>query len=75
MADSTRAKVRNIFSVLFNHCDPVRVARNKAGIRSLSSGKVRNDRDPVVLEPKEIQAILAQLEPGARLMVMLAVAA
>jgi len=61
MADSTKAKVRNIFSVW----NPINLVRQSAKRR----------RDPVVLEPKEIQAILAQLEPGARLMVMLAVTA
>jgi integrase len=73
MADSTKAKVRNIFSVLFNHairCEWLEQGRNPI---TLVRQSAKRQRDPVVLEPKEIQAILAQLEPGARLMVMLAV--
>jgi integrase len=75
MADSTKAKVRNIFSVLFNHairCEWLEQGRNPI---TLVRQSAKRQRDPVVLEPKEIQAILAQLEPGARLMVMLAVTA
>jgi integrase len=75
MADSTKAKVRNIFSVLFNHAiryEWLEQGRNPIGLVRQSA---KRQRDPVVLEPKEIQAILAQLEPDARLMVMLAVTA
>ncbi|MEO6815802.1 MAG: site-specific integrase [Edaphobacter sp.] len=75
MADSTKAKLRNIMSVLFNHaicCEWLEQGRNPI---TLVRQSAKRRKDPVVLEPKEIQGILAQLEPGARLMVMLAVTA
>lgn len=75
MADSTKAKVRNIMSVLFNHairCEWLEQGRNPI---TLVRQSAKRRKDPLVLEPKEIQGILAQLEPGARLIVMLAVTA
>lgn len=72
MADSTKAKVRNIFSVVFNHAIRYEwLAQGKNPI-ALVRQSAKRQRDPVVLELKEVQAILAQLEPSARLMVMLA---
>jgi integrase len=70
-----KQKSANIFSVLFNHairCEWLEQGRNPI---TLVRQSAKRQRDRVVLEPKEIQAILAQLEPGARLMVMLAVTA
>jgi integrase len=75
MADSTKAKVRNIMSVLFNHAIRCEWLEQGSNPISLVRQSARRRKDPVVLEPKEIQEILAQLEPGARLMVMLAVTA
>lgn len=75
MADSTKAKLRNIMSVLFNHairCEWLEQGRNPI---TLVRQSAMRRKDPIVLEPNEVQGILAQLEPSARLMVMLAVTA
>ena len=73
LANATNAKIRNIFSVIFNHAiryewleqgkNPVTLVRQSATRRS----------DPQVLDYGEIQALLGQLCGSARLMVMLAV--
>jgi integrase len=73
LANATKAKIRNIFSVIFNHAiryewleqgkNPVTLVRQSATRRS----------DPQVLDYGEIQALLGQLSGSARLMVMLAV--
>jgi len=73
MADSTKAKVCNILSVLFNHAIRCEWLEQGSNSITLVRQSAKRRGDPVVLELKEIQAILAQLEPGARLMVMLAV--
>ena len=73
LANATKAKIRNIFSVIFNHAirhewleqgkNPVTLVRQSATRRS----------DSQVLDYGEIQALLAQLSGSARLIVMLAV--
>src|SRR5262249_54054438 len=75
MADSTKAKVHNIFSVLFNHAVRYEWLKQGRNPITLVRQSAKRQSDPVVLESKEIRAILAQLEPCARLMVMLAVTA
>jgi integrase len=73
LADATKAKIRNIFSVLFNHairCEWLDQGRNPITLVRQSAKRMK---DPEVLEPEEIQGILAQMEPNARLMVLLAV--
>ena len=73
LADSTKAKVRSIFSVLFNHairCEWLEQGRNPI---TLVRQTAKRYKDPFVLEPREVQAILTQLEPSFRLMVLLAV--
>jgi integrase len=60
-------------SVLFNHairCEWLEQGRNPI---TLVRQSAKRRKDPVVLEPKEIQGILTQLEPVARLIAMLAV--
>jgi integrase len=71
LANSTKAKIRNVMSVLFNHAiryewleqgrNPITLVRQSAQRRSI----------PNVLEPSEIQSLLAQLENPIRLMVLL----
>ena len=71
LANSTKAKLRNVMSVLFNHAiryewleqgrNPITLVRQSAQRRSI----------PTVLEPSEIQTLLAQLENPVRLMVLL----
>jgi integrase len=74
MADSTKAKFRNIFSVLFNHAIRCEWLEQSGNPITLVRQSAKRRGDPVVLQPKEIQVILAQ-GAGARLMVMLAVTA
>jgi len=60
LANATKAKIRNIFSVLFNHAiryewleqgkNPIRLVRQSAKRRQI----------PLVLEIAEIRALLAQ---------------
>ena len=73
LANATKAKIRNIFSVIFNHAirsewlpqgkNPVTLVRQSA----------RRRTDPPVLDYREIQALLNQLCESTRLIVMLAV--
>jgi len=70
LANSTKAKIRNVMSVLFNHAiryewleqgrNPITLVRQNAQRRS----------NPAVLEPDEIQSLLAQLENPFRSMVL-----
>jgi integrase len=68
-ANSTKAKIRNVMSVLFNHAiryewlerNPITLVRQSAQRRSI----------PPLLEPYEIQYLLAQLENPFRVMVLL----
>jgi integrase len=71
LANSTKAKLRNIMNVLFNHairyewlgqgCNPITLVRQSAQRRSL----------PAVLEASEVQSLLAELENPFRVMVLL----
>jgi len=69
LANSTKAKIRNVMSVLFNHAiryewlekNPITLVRQSAQRRSI----------PTVLEPDEVQCLLAQLENPYRVMVLL----
>ena len=73
LADATKGKIRNIFSVLFNHairCEWLEQGRNPITFVRQSA---RRKKVPVILESEEIRAILSQLQPCFRLMVELAV--
>lgn len=69
LANSTKAKIRNVMSVLFNHAiryewlhrNPITLVRQSAQRRSI----------PPVLEPDEVQYLLAQLDNPFRVMVLL----
>jgi integrase len=69
LANSTKAKIRNLMSVLFNHAiryeclekNPITLVRQSAQRRSI----------PPVLEPDEVQCLLAQLDNPFRVMVLL----
>lgn len=69
LANATKAKIRNVMSVLFNHAiryewldrNPITLVRQSAQRRSI----------PAVLEPDEVQCLLAQLENPFRVMVLL----
>lgn len=71
LADATKGKIRNIFNVLFNHairCEWLEQGRNPITFVRQSA---KRKQVPVVLESEEVRAILAQLQPGFRLMVEL----
>ena len=71
LANTTKAKIRNLLSVLFNHAiryewlgqggNPITFVRQSA----------KRMRTPEVLEPSEIQSLLLQLKSCFRLMVLL----
>jgi site-specific recombinase XerD len=69
LANSTKAKIRNVMSVLFNHAiryewlerNPITLVRQSAQRKSI----------PPVLEPDEVQCLLAQLDNPFRVMVLL----
>jgi integrase len=69
LANSTKAKIRSVMSVLFNHAiryewlerNPITLVRQSAKRRS----------NPPVLEPDEVQRLLAQLENPVRVMALL----
>jgi integrase len=71
LATATKAKLRNLFSVLFNHAirhewlgqggNPITLVRQSA----------KRMRIPEVLEPSEVQGLLLQLKSCFRLMVLL----
>jgi len=69
LANSTKAKIRSVMSVLFNHAiryewlerNPIKLVRQSAKRRSI----------PPVLEPNEVQSLLAQLDNPFRVMVLL----
>jgi integrase len=71
LANPTKAKIRNLFNVLFNHAiryewleqgrNPIKLVRQSAKRKST----------PEVLEPNEIHGLLLQLDSCFRLMVML----
>lgn len=71
LARSTRAKIRNLMSVLFNHAwryelydrNPIQLVRQSAKRRTA----------PTVLVAAEIKALLAHLAPRERTLVLLAV--
>jgi integrase len=73
LANATKAKIRSVMSVLFNHairCEWLEQGKNPILFVRQSA---KRKGTPTVLEIKEIQALLSQLKNHYRLMVMLAV--
>ena len=72
LANSTKAKFRSVFSVLFNHairCEWLEQGKNPiAPVRQ--SAKRR--RTPEILEPNEVYALLSRLQSCFRIMVLVA---
>jgi integrase len=71
LANSTKAQIRSVMSVLFNHA--IRYERLEQGrnpITFVRQSALRKST-PSVLEPQEIQALLSELEQPFRLMVLL----
>jgi integrase len=73
LSNSTKAKIRSLMSVLFNHAiryDWLEEGKNPITLVRQSAERLRI---PAVLEPAEIQSLLSHLEAPYRLMVLLAV--
>ena len=71
LANTTKAKIRNLFSALFNHAIRYEwLGRGGNPITLVRQGAKRM-RIPEVLEPMEIQDLLLQLKSCFRLMVLL----
>ncbi len=71
LANSTKAKIRGLMSVLFNHAirhEWLEQGRNPILLVRQSS---KRQRIPDWLEPEELTALLSQLDPRFRLMVFL----
>ena len=71
MADATKAKIRNLMSVLFNHAIRYEWVEQGKNPITLVRQSAKRIRIPEVLEPREIQTLLLQLNSCFRLMVIL----
>jgi site-specific recombinase XerD len=73
LANSSKAKIRNVMSVLFNHAIRYEwLEQGKNPIKLVRQSTLRQ-RSPTVLEPHELQNLLSQPESPYRLMMLLAV--
>jgi len=73
LANSSKAKIRNLMSVLFNHAIRYEwLEQGKNPIKLVRQSTLRQ-RTPTVLEPHEIENLLSQLKSPFRLMVLVAV--
>jgi integrase len=71
MANATKAKIRNLMSVLFNHAIRYEWVEQGKNPITLVRQSAKRIRIPEVLEPREIQTLLLQLNSCFRLMVIL----
>ena len=71
LANGTKAKIRNLMSVLFNHAIRYEWSEQGRNPITLVRQSAKRVRVPEVLEPREIQSLLAQLKSCFRLMVLL----
>jgi len=74
LAHSTKAKTRNLMSVLFNHAIRYEWLEQGKNPITFVRQSAKRIRDPEVLEPGEIQRLLSQLKSCFRVMVILDVA-
>jgi integrase len=73
LANSTKAKIRNLMSVLFNHAIRYEwLEQGKNPMTLVRQGALRK-LTPTVLEPHEIQSLLSELESPFRVMVLVGV--
>ena len=71
LANPTKAKIRNLFSLLFNHAIRYEwLEQGRNPITLVRQSAIRKNT-PQVLDPNEIQGLLRQLDSCFRLMVML----
>ncbi|HEY1213454.1 MAG TPA: hypothetical protein VGE93_07450, partial [Bryobacteraceae bacterium] len=68
LADSTKSKIRSLLSVLFNHAIRYEWMEQGRNPITLVRQSAKRRRIPEVLEPIEIQRLLAELKPCFRLM-------
>ncbi len=71
LANATKAKIRNLMSVLFNHAIRYEWLEQGRNPITLVRQSAKRMRIPDVLEPCEIQSLLAQLRSCFRWMVLL----
>ena len=73
LANSTKAKLRNLMSVLFNHAIRYEWLEQGKNPVTLVRQGARRKRVPIVLEPHEVQGLLSALQSPFRVMVLLGV--
>lgn len=71
LAATTKAKIRNLLSVLFNHAIRYEWLEQGKNPITLVRQSAKRKRVPEVLEPQEIQKLLLQLNSCFRVMVLL----
>jgi integrase len=71
LADATKAKIRNLMSVLFNHAIRYEWLEQGRNPITLVRQSAQRKWTPEILEPHEIQNLLLQLSSCFRLMVLL----
>jgi integrase len=71
LANATKAKIRNLLSVLFNHAIRYEWLGQGENPITLVRQSAKRMRIPEVLEPSEVQGLLLQLKSCFRLMVLL----
>jgi len=71
LANSTKAKIRNVMSVLFNHAIRYEWFEQGRNPITLVRQSAQRSSTPAVLEASELQSLLAQLENPFRVMVLL----
>jgi integrase len=71
LANATKAKIRNLLSVLFNHAIRYEWLGQGGNPITLVRQSAKRMQIPEVLEPSEIQGLLLQLKSCYRLMVLL----
>jgi integrase len=71
LANTTKTKIRNLLSVLFNHAIRYEWLGQGRNPITLVRQSAKRMRTPEVLEPSEIQSLLLQLKSCFRLMVLL----
>jgi integrase len=71
LADATRAKIRGLLSVLFNHAIRYEWLEQGKNPITLVRQSAKRNNIPPVLEPFEIQSLLLQLSSCFRMMVLL----
>ena len=72
LANSSKAKIRNLMSVLFNHAIRYEwLEQGKNPITHVRQSAARQ-KDPEILSPEELRALISQLESPFSVMVLLA---